>query len=123
MKSFFDEIPQDLIDAARMDGANAAQVLTKIILPLSGPVLAVITIFTVIGSWKDFFWPYLVLMGREDLTPIMVALFRLTNIQSYPQPINIVMAGLAIASTPPIILFLIFQKQIMRGIVLTGLKG
>ena len=123
MKSFFDEIPQDLIDAARMDGANAAQVLTKIILPLSGPVLAVITIFTVIGSWKDFFWPYLVLMGREDLTPIMVALFRLTNVQSYPQPINIVMAGLAIASTPPIILFLIFQKQIMRGIVLTGLKG
>ena len=62
-------------------------------------------------------------MGREDLTPIMVALFRMTNVQSYPQPINIVMAGLAIASTPPIILFLIFQKQIIRGIVLTGLKG
>ncbi len=123
MKSFFDEIPQDLVDAARIDGASTTQVLWKIIMPLSTPVLAVITIFTVIGSWKDFFWPYLVLMGREDLTPIMVALFRMTNVQSYPQPINIVMAGLAIASTPPIILFLIFQKQIIRGIVLTGLKG
>lgn len=123
MKSFFDEIPQDLIDASRIDGANSVQVLTRVMLPLSVPVLAVITIFTVIGSWKDFFWPYLILMGREDLTPIMVALFRLTNVQSYPQPLNVVMAGLAIASTPPIILFLIFQKQIMRGIVLTGLKG
>ena len=123
MKSFFDEIPPDLIDAARIDGANPLQVLTSIILPLSGPVLAVITIFTVIGTWKDFFWPYLVLMGREDLTPIMVALFRLTNVQTYPQPLNIVMAGLAIASTPPILLFLIFQKQIIRGIILTGLKG
>lgn len=123
MKSFFDEIPTDLTDAAKIDGASAWEVLWQIILPLATPVLAVITIFTVIGSWKDFFWPYLVLMGREDLAPIMVALFRLTNVQTFPQPINVVMAGLAIASTPPMILFLIFQKQIIRGITLTGLKG
>ena len=123
MKSFFDEIPTDLTDAARIDGASAWQILWNIILPLSKPVVAVITIFTFIGSWKDFFWPYLVLMGREDLTPIMVALFRMTNVHSFPQPLSVVMAGLAIASTPPIILFLIFQKQIIRGITLTGLKG
>jgi multiple sugar transport system permease protein len=123
MKNFFDEIPHDLTDAAVIDGASALRVLWDIILPLSKPVLAVITIFTVIGTWKDFFWPYLILMGNTEAQPIMVALYYLTTTQSYPQPFNIVMAGLAIASTPPLILFFIFQKQIMRGITLTGLKG
>ena len=123
LKSFFDEIPTDLTDAAKIDGAGPLQILWHLIFPLSRPVLAVITIFTVIGTWKDFFWPYLVLLGREDLSPIMVALYRLTTTHTFPQPINVVMAGLAIASTPPMLLFFIFQKQIIRGITLTGLKG
>lgn len=121
LKSFFDEIPSDLTDAARIDGARPAQLLAIIILPLSKAVLAVVAIFTVIGQWKDFFWPFLVLKTAE-IQPIMVALFRFTN-QSMPEPMNIIVAGLAIASTPMIIMFLIFQKQILRGITLTGLKG
>jgi multiple sugar transport system permease protein len=123
LKSFFDEIPRDLTDAAEIDGARPLQVFATIMLPLSKPVLAVVTIFTVIGTWKDFFWPYLILTGSPQKQPIMVALHRLTTALSYPQPLNIQMAGMAIAALPPLILFLVFQKQIIRGITLTGLKG
>lgn len=121
LKSFFDQVPQDLMDAARIDGAKPWQVFIRILVPLSTAVLAVVAIFTVIAQWKDFFWPFLVLKSAH-LQPIMVALYRLTN-QSNPEPMNIIVAGLAIASTPMIILFLIFQRQILQGITLTGLKG
>ncbi|HEX6290084.1 MAG TPA: carbohydrate ABC transporter permease [Herpetosiphonaceae bacterium] len=120
LKNFFDEIPRDLTDAARIDGANAWQLFTRIILPLSKPALAVVSIFAVIGAWKDFFWPFLVLTNA-DLQPIMVALYRLANRSQ--EPLNLVVAALAIASIPPIVLFLLFQRQILRGITLTGLKG
>lgn len=120
LKNFFDEIPNELVDAAKIDGANALQLLTQMILPLSKPVIGVITIFTFIGAWKDFFWPFLIL-SKIELQPIMVALWRLTA--RAQEPLHLIIAGLAIASTPPIIAFLIFQKQIIRGITLTGLKG
>lgn len=120
LKNFFDEIPNELIDAARIDGANALQLLTRMVLPLSRPVIGVITIFTFIGAWKDFFWPFLIL-SKIELQPIMVALWRLTA--RAQEPLHLIIAGLAIASTPPIIAFLFFQKQIIRGITLTGLKG
>lgn len=120
LKSFFDEIPTDLTDAGRIDGANAWQLFARIVLPLAKPALAVVSIFAVIGSWKDFFWPFLVLT-RADLQPIMVALYRLAN--RAQEPLNLIVAALAIASIPPIVLFLIFQRQIMRGITLTGIKG
>ena len=123
LKSFFDTIPSELTDAARLDGANAWQLFARIILPLSRPVLAVITIFTVVASWKDFLWPLLVL-GNTTLQPLSVAIYQQSGINSnYPLPFIYLMAGLALASIPPIILFLIFQRQIMRGITLTGLKG
>lgn len=120
LKSFFDEIPADLTDAARIDGANAWQVFARIVLPLAKPALAVVSIFAVIGAWKDFFWPYLVLTNA-DLQPIMVALYRLSSRSQEPQ--HLIVAALAIASVPPIVLFLVFQRQIVQGITLTGLKG
>ena len=118
LKSFFDQLPADLTDAATLDGANAWQVFVQIVLPLSRPVLAVTSIFALISTWKDFFWPLLVLPSPE-LQPISVALHRLSG----NEPLNLVIAALAIASLPPIIIFLIFQRQIIRGITLTGLQG
>lgn len=123
LKSFFDDIPRDLTDAAIIDGAGPVQSFIRIIVPLSKPVLSVVTIFTLIGTWKEFFWAYLVLTGVPQQQPIMVALHRMTTALSYPQPLNIQIAGMAIAATPPLLLFFIFQKQIIRGITLTGLKG
>ncbi|GHO77996.1 ABC transporter permease [Ktedonobacter sp. SOSP1-85] len=123
LKSFFDSIPAELTDAARLDGANAWQLFTRIMLPLSRPALAVVTIFTVVASWKDFLWPLLVLTD-SNLQPLSVAIFRQSGINSnLPLPFTYLIAGLALASVPPIILFLVFQRQIIRGINLTGLKG
>jgi multiple sugar transport system permease protein len=123
LKSFFDTIPRELTDAARLDGANSWQLFTRIVLPLSRPALAVVTIFTVVASWKDFLWPLLVLFN-PDVQPLSVAIYHEAGINStYPLPFNYLMAGLVLASIPPILLFLLFQRQIIRGVNLTGLKG
>lgn len=121
LKSFFDGIPGELTEAARLDGANSLQLFSRVILPLSRPVLAVVTIFTVIASWKDFLWPLLVL-SDDHLQPLMVALYHLAG-ASEGLPFNYLMAGLALASIPPMVLFLVFQRQIIRGINLSGIKG
>ncbi|HLZ58478.1 MAG TPA: carbohydrate ABC transporter permease [Ktedonosporobacter sp.] len=121
LKSFFDGIPNDLTEAARLDGANAWQVFTRIILPLSGPAMAVITIFTIIASWKDFLWPLLVL-ADANLQNLAVAIYHEAQPNAF-LPFTYLIAGLVLASVPPIILFLIFQRQIIRGINLTGLRG
>lgn len=121
LKSFFDSIPGELTEAARLDGANSWQLFTRIILPLSRPVLAVVTIFTIIANWKDFLWPLLVL-SDTNLQPLMVALFHLSG-SNEGLPFNYLMAGYALASIPPIVAFLIFQRQIIRGVNLSGLKG
>ena len=118
LKSFFDQIPRDLVDAATLDGAGTWQVFIQIVLPLSKPVIAVVSIFAFINSWKDFFWPLLVL-SNPDIQPISVALYRLANHES----LNLVIAALSIASVPPLVLFLIFQRQIIAGITFGGLKG
>ena len=123
LKSFFDTIPSELTDAARLDGASPWQLFSRIILPLSRPALAVVTIFTVVASWKDFLWPLLVLFNPE-VQPLSVAIYHEAGINSnFPLPFNYLMAGLVLASVPPILLFLLFQRQIIRGINLTGLKG
>jgi multiple sugar transport system permease protein len=123
LKSFFDTIPMELTDAARLDGASPWQLFSRIILPLSRPALAVVTIFTVVASWKDFLWPLLVLFN-PDVQPLSVAIYHEAGINStFPLPFNYLMAGLVLASIPPILLFLLFQRQIIRGINLTGLRG
>jgi multiple sugar transport system permease protein len=123
LKSFFDTIPTELTDAARLDGASPWQLFYRIILPLSRPALAVVTIFTVVASWKDFLWPLLVLFNPE-VQPLSVAIYHEAGLNSnFPLPFNYLMAGLVLASIPPILLFLVFQRQIIRGISLTGLRG
>lgn len=121
LKSFFDGIPGELTEAARLDGANAWQLLLRIILPLSRPALAVVTIFTVVASWKDFLWPLLVL-SNNNVQPLMVAMYHF-SLPNAHLPFNYFIAGLVMSSIPPILLFLLFQRQIIRGINLTGLKG
>lgn len=123
LKVFFDSVPQDLTDAARIDGAGAWRMFTQIVLPLSKSAIIVLTISTLIASWQEFFWPFLVLAGAPDRQPIMVALYRLGGTVSSGIPLNVVVAGTAIAAIPPIIIFLIFQRHIIRGVNLTGLQG
>ncbi len=122
LKSFFDTLPNELIEAARIDGANAWQIFTRIVLPNSLPALAVVSMFTIFATWKDFLWPLLVLNDPNSL-PISPALYQQAIAQNSYQPQNVLLAGFVIATVPPLVLFLIFQRQIMRGVVTTGLKG
>lgn len=120
LKRFFDQIPNDLLDAAAIDGAGRLRVLWSIVLPLSRPVLGVVSIFAIIGIWKDFLWPLLVLQDPEKQT-LSVALARLANTSQVPQ--TEFMAGLVIASVPMIVIFLIFQRSIIGGLSAGSMKG
>lgn len=120
LKRFFDQIPDDLLDAASIDGAGRLRMLWSIVLPLSRPVLGVVSIFIIIGIWKDFLWPLLVLQEPNTQT-LSVALARLANTSQVP-PTEF-MAGLVIASVPMIVIFLIFQRSIIGGLSAGSTKG
>ena len=120
LKRFFDQIPDDLLDSASLDGAGRARVLWSIVLPLSRPVLGVVSIFAIVGIWKDFLWPLLVLQDTKTQT-LSVALSRLSNTSQVPP--TEMMAGLVIASIPMIVIFLIFQRSIVSGLSAGGMKG
>ncbi|MFC5802051.1 carbohydrate ABC transporter permease [Streptomyces formicae] len=118
LKRFFDQIPAELLDSARIDGAGTVRVLVSVVLPLSRPVLAVVSIFAVVGVWKDFLWPMLVLPDPAR-QPINVALLRLSEFM----PANQLLAGMVMASVPLLVLFLIFQRHIIAGLTAGSLKG
>jgi multiple sugar transport system permease protein len=120
LKRFFDNVPEDILEAAAIDGASRLQVLTRIVLPLSRPVLAVISIFSIIGLWKDFLWPMLVMQDPQKQT-LSVALQRLSASSQVP-PTEMI-AGLTIAALPMIIIFVIFQRHILGGLSAGAVKG
>jgi multiple sugar transport system permease protein len=120
LRQFFLTIPKDLEDAARMDGAGRFGVYLRIILPLSGPALAALSTFVFIGSWNDFFWPSIVMTDPDRLTlPVGLAHFNDIYVFDYGR----LMAGSMIAIAPAILIYLLFQRFITRGVVMTGLKG
>ena len=119
-KGFFDGIPNDLIDAGRIDGAGDWRIFWQIVMPLSKPIIAVLSIFSFMGTWNSFLWP-LIVLDNEYTYPIMVKLYSFQLISSATQ--SVILAALFIACLPPIVLFIFFQKHIIRGITLTGLKG
>ena len=118
LKRFFDSIPDELLAAAAIDGAGPMQTLRLIVLPMSKPILGVVSIFAVVNVWKDFLWPLLV---EPDPTnqPVNIGI----NSLSQGVPLNEIIAGLTIASIPTIIFFLIFQRSIMSGLTSGSLKG
>jgi len=118
-KNFFDSIPQSLIEAARIDGANELNIFFRIVFPLSMPINTVITIFAINGAWSDFLLPYLVLNNTGKET-VMVRLFQFRT--SVATPVDIIRA-VVFSLIPPIILFAFFQKYIMEGATHTGIHG
>jgi multiple sugar transport system permease protein len=115
MTRFFDNLPREIFEAARIDGAGPFRLFVYIVLPMSRPVLAVVSVFAVLASWKDFLWPLLVLTN-PDKQPLSV---RLPTIQSQTE-LGIFLAAMFIACLVPIVGFLIFQRPFLRG---TGLGG
>ncbi|MGW0034744.1 carbohydrate ABC transporter permease [Streptomyces sp. NPDC003314] len=118
LKRFFDSIPKELLDAASMDGASPLRVLRSIVLPISRPILGVVSIFAVVGVWKDFLWPMLTLPDPSKQT-LNVGIYSLSN----GVPVNVLIAALTIASLPTLLIFLVFQRNIMSGLTAGGLKG
>lgn len=119
-KNYFEGLPKDFLEAARLDGCNTLQVFTKIILPLSKPIIVVVAIFAVTAAWSDFLMPYLLLRGSGKAT-VMVKLFEFNDSIKTTQ-IDIIRAVLY-SIIPPTIIFAIFQKQIMGGVMSGGIKG
>jgi multiple sugar transport system permease protein len=118
LKRFFDSIPRELLDAASMDGASPMRTLWSIVLPISRPILGVVSIFAIVGVWKDFLWPMLTLPDPARQT-LNVGIYSLSN----GVPMNTLIAALTMASLPTLIIFLIFQRNIMGGLTAGGLKG
>ncbi|MFB6550903.1 carbohydrate ABC transporter permease [Streptomyces sp. NPDC056405] len=118
LKRFFDSIPRELLDAASMDGASPMRTLWSIVLPISRPILGVVSIFAIVGVWKDFLWPMLTLPDPAKQT-LNVGIYSLSN----GVPVNVLIAALTMASLPTLIIFLIFQRNIMSGLTAGGLKG
>ncbi|MGW0331893.1 carbohydrate ABC transporter permease [Streptomyces sp. NPDC003011] len=118
LKRFFDQIPRDVLEAAEIDGAGTLRVLWSIVLPMSRPVLGVVSIFALVAVWQDFLWPLMVFSDTEK-QPISVALVQLSqNIQ-----LTVLIAAMVIASIPMVAMFLIFQRHIIAGISAGSTKG
>jgi multiple sugar transport system permease protein len=119
IKRFFDNLPREIFDAARVDGAGPFQLFWRIVLPMSRPIMGVVSVFAVIATWKDYLWPLLVLRN-PNLQPLSV---RLPTLQPTTD-LGTFIAALTISSLIPIALFLLFQRLFLRGAGLSGaLKG
>lgn len=120
LRQFFMSLPSELEEAARIDGAGRMQIFWRIIIPLSKPVLAVVTITSFIFHWNDLVWP-LVVLNDPELYTLPLALQQLASSESGRS--YYIMAGATLAVVPVIIVLLIFQRRIMQGIAFTGLKS
>jgi multiple sugar transport system permease protein len=119
IKRFFDNLPREIFDAARVDGAGPFQLFWRIVLPMSRPIIGVVSVFAVIATWKDYLWPLLVLRN-PNMQPLSV---RLPTLQPTTD-LGTFIAALTISSLIPIALFLLFQRFFLRGPGLSGaLKG
>ena len=120
-RQFVYGIPRELYDAAKIDGSGDFGIYRNIIVPLTKPVLSALAIFVFLSSFNAYLWPLIVLNDEEKLTlPLIIA--RMAN-RFGGTDYQAVMAGSVLVSIPPLIVFLIFQKNFVRGIALTGLKG
>lgn len=119
LREYFRAIPDDLINAARLDGANTLDVIVHVVLPASRPILVTLTLITVVTQWNSFMWPLVITSGRtwQALTVATAGLQSQYNAQW-----TLVMAATTVAIVPLLVLFLVFQRHIVRSIVVTGLK-
>jgi len=118
-KQFFEEIPTSLLDAARIDGASVFTILSKIVFPLSKPVIICVALILFLGQWDALFWP-LIAVTKNDMVVIQVAIARWWG--QYSVQWDLILAGSMFASSIPVFLFLFLQKYYVQGIAGTGLK-
>jgi multiple sugar transport system permease protein len=120
LRQFFLSLPQELEEAARLDGANLFQIFTRVVLPLSKPALVTLAVLAFLTNWNDFLWPVYVLFSPESQTlPAGLSTLQSANNVRY----DLLMAGAVIASLPVLILYCFAQRFIIEGVSRSGLKG
>jgi multiple sugar transport system permease protein len=122
MRQFISTLPDELLDAARIDGASEPRIFYSILMPLITPALATLGTFTFIGSWNNFLWPLLV-ASKRDLHTLPLGLNALRTFAAEARNLDLLMAGTTLSILPALILFIFLQRYFIRGIALTGVKG
>jgi ABC-type glycerol-3-phosphate transport system permease component len=120
VRQYMHSIPDELLDAGRIDGASELRIFFQLVLPLTTPVMAALGIFHFMWNWNSFLWPFLILNNQKKFPlPVALATFTTEYITDYAST----MAGAAISVFPVLIVFLILQRHFVAGIALTGMKG
>lgn len=119
LKDFYDSIPNEIIYAARIDGCGESRVFFRFIMPMTKPIMAILAIFSFVTTWNSFFWP-LIVLNNPDYYPLVLGVQKLIDTG---EPWNVVMAALVLSTIPSILLLLLFQRSIIRGIAYTGVYG
>jgi multiple sugar transport system permease protein len=122
MRQYMLSLPDEVLDAARVDGASELEIYWRIVLPLSTPVIGALTILAFVYQWNNFLWP-LVVARSDSMWTVPVGLNSLRVYASSAQVINMQMAGATLGVVPVIVVFLALQRYFVRGIALTGMKG
>jgi len=120
MRQFFLGIPDELIDAARVDGASEARIFVQVVMPLAKPALATLAILTFLGSWNNFLWPLVVATSEDKYTlPVALALY-----STGQNEINfgLLLAGAVVVLVPVLVVFLLLQRFFVQGVAMTGIK-
>jgi len=123
MRQFIAGVPDDLIDAARMDGASELLILYKIVAPSVAPAIAALALFAFVYHWNSYLWPLTVLQGNADAYPIVISLSRLLSYNRGAVNTGLVMAGATLAVLPPLLLFVFLQRFFVDSIVGSAIKG
>ena len=120
MRQFIMSLPDDILEAARIDGASEWRIFLRVIMPLCGPAVATLTILTFLGSWNNFLWPLVVATSEEKYTlPVALALYSVgQNASQY----GLMMAGAVVVVIPVLLVFVVLQRYFIQGIALTGIK-
>jgi multiple sugar transport system permease protein len=123
MRQFIAGVPDDLIDAARVDGASELLILFKIVMPSIAPAIAALALFAFVYHWNSYLWPLTVLQGTSESYPIVISLSRLLSYNRGAMNTGLVMAGATLAVLPPLLLFVLLQRFFVDSIVGSGVKG
>jgi multiple sugar transport system permease protein len=123
MRQFILGVPDELIDAARIDGASELRIVFSIIAPSVVPALAALALFAFVYHWNSYLWPLTVLTGHTDQYPIVISLSRLLSYNRGAMNTSLVMAGATLAVLPPLVLFVLLQRFFVDSIVNSGVKG
>ena len=123
MRQFIKGVPDELIDAARIDGASELRIVFSIIAPSVVPAIAALALFAFVYHWNSYLWPLTVLQGHTDQYPIVISLSRLLSYNRGALNTGLVMAGATMAVLPPLVLFVLLQRFFVDSIVSSGVKG